>query len=223
MLRRLILAFGLFAALLVSAYTPEMEDQVEIYYVGLGGNFEILLPVTPENIVEEHSHYGKVEAVDPRFQEVMALIDGAGAGSFYEGSTGAMLRDSNGTAIYFDRYGGIGKPGWDGALDEASLQRVADLLWSMTAPRQSASGPDWAIEAARAYVAETRGWAETDYRIEERVPDRDGQKGLVILRVLHPDDIAPTFADYNAVMTGNHKSFDLHFDAGTREFVGEER
>lgn len=213
----------LFLALLVSACSPDMEDQVEIYYFSLENDFEILLPVTPENIIEMHGRYGKVEVTDQRFQSVMKLLNDAGSGSFYEGRTGAMLRDSNGMSIYIDRHGGVGKPGWDAELDEVSLERVAELLWSVTAPRQSATGPDWAIEAARAYLAETRGWSQTDYRIELRASDPGGGKRLVILKVLHPDDVAPTLADYNAVMTGKRKSFDLHFDAQTRKLIGERR
>ncbi|CAN0397564.1 unnamed protein product, partial [Ectocarpus sp. 13 AM-2016] len=103
-----------------------MEGQVEIHYMGIG--FETYLPITPENIDETHTRYGAVEGSDPRFQEVMRLIDGAGSGSFYKSTTRARIRDTSGTTIYLDNYGGIQRSFREVSLNETNLNRVADLL-----------------------------------------------------------------------------------------------
>src|SRR3546814_10701035 len=71
--------------LLASACTPDLEGTVEIHALPIG--LEIIYPITPVNIVEMNSCTGQAEATDPRIQEVMTLLDGAGPGSFYAATT----------------------------------------------------------------------------------------------------------------------------------------
>ena len=211
-------------ALLVAACTPDMEGQVEIHYFEFG--FEPFRPITPDNIAEEHSRYGKVEVADPRLQEVMKLLDGAGSGSFYEGATRARIRDSSGTTIYIDNYCGIQRSILESELTDANLARVVELLWLMTAPRQSSGLPLWAEEATHAYIAQSRGWQRADYTLMMSKPESDAQAGLVIVeveKVSYRDRFTPSFSAYQRVMAAHSQIFELHFDPETKELVREIR
>lgn len=216
------------AALLASACTAEPEGRAEIHYFGIG--YETLVPVTTDNIVEQHLLYGNVEVSDPRFQEMMGLIDGAGPGSFDRFYVRARIRDSNGVTLYIANDGGIQMPGREAALDETSLGRVAELLSLMTAPRQAkcsvgraveimkAGHRDWAIQAAHDHVKKTENWPRSDYNIRFYGSSiRDDC--LLLLEVNHRDDANVYNPETGVLTAGGGKSFRLYFDPNTRALV----
>lgn len=216
-------AFWAVLLLLLSSCNPHLEGEAEIYFVGFG--FETMFPITPENIVEESSRYGKVTVSDPRFQNLMALLDGAGAGSFYESATRVLIRDSNGTTICLDNYGGIGRPGQDRELDDATLERVETIILSLTAELAALphSGlPLWAREATHAQIAATRNWARSDYSLMGRMPEPDATKALIVVevvRISHRDRITPSLSAYRRAMAAHSESFELHFDGETKKLL----
>lgn len=213
----------LLSLLLISACAPRLEGQAEIHYFGFG--LETLLPITPDNIVE-HSSYGKVEVTDPRFQEVMAVLDGAGSGTFYQGATRARIRDSGSTTIYLDNYGGIRTTFQERSLNAVALKRVAELLESMTSAQPFSSLPLWVEEAAHAHIAETKSWPRTEYSLTRRAPESDAAAKLVIVevaRISARDRVDPRFSAYRRVMAAHSESFELHFDAETNKLVREYR
>lgn len=218
--RALVAAF--LSLLLVAACAPRLEGQAEIYYVGFG--FEIFLPITPENIVE-HSSYGQVDVADPRFQEVVALLDAAEPGSFYEGTTRIRIRDSNGTTVYIDSGGGIRRASHERALGDAALKRVAELLESMisaTSARPASDLPAWAEEVAHIYVAETRGWPRADYSLARKPSDSGAIPERLIVavaKVSYRDRVTPTFSAYRRVMAAHSNAFELHFDTHTKKLL----
>jgi hypothetical protein len=212
----------LLSLLLVSACAPRLEGQAEIHYVGLASGLEIFLPITPDNITEMNSSYARVEVSDPRFQEVMALIDAAGPGSFYAGTTRVRIRDSHGTTVYIDSEGGIRRTFQDRQLDDADLERIAGLLESMTAPRPYTGLPSWAEELAHTHISATRSWTRAEYSLSPGMPGPQAEERLVIVKVAkvsHRDLVTPTFSAYRRVMAAQSHSFELHFDAETRELI----
>lgn len=210
--------------LLVSACEPRLEGEAEIHYVGLASGFEILLPITPDNITEMNSSYGRVAVSDPRFQEVMALIGAAGPGSFYAGTTRARIRDSRGTTVYIDSGGGIRSTFQDRQLDDRDLERVAELLESMTTPQPYSGLPSWAEEGAHAHISATRGWTRAEYSLSPGMPGPQGEEWLVIVKVAkvsHRDLVTPTVSAYHRVMAAHGQAFELHFDRRTERLIRE--
>jgi hypothetical protein len=210
----------LLALLLVAACAPRLEGQAEILYVGF--NLEILLPITPDNIAEMNSTYGKVEVSDPRLQEVIALLDAARPGSFYAGTTRVRIRDSHGETVYIDSGGGVRGSTYERQLNDAALRRVAYLLNELTFPHVSAANY-WPVEAAHLHIAEHEGWSRSDYFIVSAIitPKWDGP--TIIVKVRHNEDIT-LFEPKDGVLTaGGGKSFEIHYNAETREFLRELR
>lgn len=214
-----------FLVLLLSACEPSLEGEAEIHYVGLASDFEILLPVTPDNITEMNSSSARVEVSDPRFQALMTLIDAAGPGSFYAGTTRVRIRDSHGTTIYIDSGGGIRRTLQDRQLDHAALERIAKLLESMTTPRPYSGLPSWAEEVAHARISATRGWTRTEYSLSPGMPGPQAEEWLVIVKVAkvsHRDLVTPTVPAYQRVTEAHDQSFELHFDRRTENLIRED-
>jgi hypothetical protein len=214
--------FACILALSLSACEPRLEGEAEIHYVALAPDLEILLPITPDTITEMNNSYGKVEVSDPRFQELMVLLDGAGPGSFYKGTTRVRIRDSQGTTIYIDSAGGVRRNVQESALDYAALERMAALLESMTSSRPYSALPTWAEEAAHSYVAKTQGWPRTDYSLSPGAPRPQAQDWLVIVKVAkvsYRDLVTPSVSAYRRVIAAHGQSFELHFDRRTEELV----
>src|SRR3546814_17244118 len=121
--------------LLASACTPDLEGTVEIHALPIG--LEIIYPITPVNIVEMNSCTGQAEATDPRIQEVMTLLDGAGPGSFYAATTRVGMRETTGATLYIDNYGGVRRASQESALEEPALRRADQ---NRRAPRRARGG-----------------------------------------------------------------------------------
>lgn len=211
------LSTALMLVLLVSACTSEMEGQAEVLYFKIG--YETAFPITPKSIVDEHSGSALVEVSDPRFREVMRLIDGAGPGSFYESATRARIRDGKGTTIYLDNYGGIRQLARETSLSESDLERVADLLGSIALQQQFGGLPGWAIDATHAYIAENEGWPKSDYNLIYATSPIDYEAGRVVVRANHHDDRNVYDPETETLQAGGGKSFELHFNVLTRALM----
>ena len=212
----MIRIFSFILVLLLAGCAPRLEGQVEIHY--WPSDLSSFVPITPDNIVEMHRRYGLVAVSDPRFQALLAELDAAGPGSFYEGATRVRLRDSNGTSVYLDDGGGIRRSMQEQRLDQASLDRVAELLYSMTEPRISGAYR-WAVDATHAYIASHEGWARTHYAIESATLVPKWRGPTVVVKVRHNDDFAlfdPRDAD---LKESGGKSFELHFDPTTKTLI----
>ncbi|WP_420346950.1 hypothetical protein [Pelagibius sp.] len=214
---RLLSAVGLVLTLLAAGGEAVANDEVEVIYVGIG--YETLIPITRDTIEQSAQVATEVAVSDPRLRAFKALIETAEPGSFDDNRIRARIRFFEGSTLFMDNDGGIAWHRHRVVLRPAALQQVDKLLTAMVGLALMEPAYDWVTEAARTHVRQNERWHNGAYNVTVHSgPDPDGS--IVVAKVLHRLDTTNGAPDYRLV---EPRSYELHFDAGTRALLRKVR
>jgi hypothetical protein len=207
-----------FLILLLAGCAAPADERITIHYLPF--HSKTFAGVTRDGITGAGSSTAEVDRFDPCFMRVMGDINAAKPGPPLEDLfIRAKLQSSSGWVAYIDNTGGVEFASGTVSLDPITFDRMDMNLALLTAAATWTLELDWAVTAAKAFVSETTDWRQGDYRfcIDRAWPPSDAD--TVVVTVIHRDDQEPHPNEDGKIVIGGGKSFQLLYDAKTRQFL----